>query len=78
MADYDTQGKSFTPPWSRIQSLGEMTTAAGINFDEFIQCIKEGHEVIEMAQRFQVSPATIDSLQQHFFKYGIASVIGGD
>jgi hypothetical protein len=66
------------PPWSRIPSLAEMTSEAGIDFDCFVQCIKENQPIDEMAEQFKVSQTTIESLQDHFIKYGISSVIGGD
>lgn len=66
------------PPWSRVPSLVEMTTEAGIDYDHFIACIKDGLSEREMAVRFGVSDATIISLCDHFWHYGISSVIGGD
>lgn len=66
------------PPWSRIQGLNEMTREAGIDFDQFIQSIKDQASIADMAEQFQVSEKTIQSLQDHFFSYGIGSVQGGD
>jgi hypothetical protein len=66
------------PPWSRIPSLAEMTSEAGIDFDCFVQCIKENRPIEQMAEQFKVSRITIESLQDHFIKYGISSVMGGD
>lgn len=77
MAD-DSKIQGSFPPWSRIPSLAEMTSEAGINFDCFIKSIKEGQTSEQMAEQFQVSRNTIESLQDHFFRYGISSVIGGD
>lgn len=74
----DIRGEFFTPPWSRIQALNEMTAEAGIDFDEFILAIEQGQSVEEMTDKFKVSSSTIESLQQHFYRYGISSVIGGD
>lgn len=65
-------------PWSRIPSLVEMTQEAGVDFDEFIACIKDDMSVEEMAEKFQVSKSTINILKEHFMHYGISSVIGGD
>ncbi|MEA1960005.1 MAG: helix-turn-helix domain-containing protein [Bacillota bacterium] len=70
--------QSFTPPWSRTQSLQELTSEAGINFDAFIDCMKENKSIDEMAKQFQVQNETIESLEEYFLKYGISSVIGGD
>ena len=66
------------PPWSRTISLPEMTKEAGIDFDEFIACIKDDQTIEEMSQKFEVSEPTIKQLQEHFFRYGISSVMGGD
>ena len=55
-----------------------MTAEAGIDFDEFIACIKDDVSVEEMSQKFAVSPKTINILKEHFIHYGISSVIGGD
>lgn len=73
------QNESYPyPPWSRTVSLVEMTAEAGIDFDEFIACIKDDVSVEEMSQKFAVSPKTINILKEHFIHYGISSVIGGD
>ena len=66
------------PPWSRTVSLNEMTAEAGIDFDQFVSCIEQGLSNQQMAERFGVSEAGIQSLTKHFFQYGIGSVIGGD
>lgn len=66
------------PPWSRIPSIVEMTAEAGIDYDEFTAFLKEGLSEAEMARRFGVKEATITSLTDHFWHYGVGSVIGGD
>lgn len=77
--DYsDANGTGRWPPWSRIQGLNEMTAEAGVDFDQFIESINNQESISDMAERFQVSPATIESLQDHFYRYGIGSVQGGD
>ncbi|MDD2585197.1 MAG: helix-turn-helix domain-containing protein [Syntrophomonadaceae bacterium] len=70
--------KGSFPPWSRIPSLKEMTEETGIDFDKFVDCIKEGVSTVEMASMFDVSSQTIENLRGHFYKYGISSVMGGD
>lgn len=70
--------KGSFPPWSRIPSLKEMTEETGINFDEFINSIEKNLSNEDMAEQFDVSSKTINSLKEHFYKYGISSVIGGD
>jgi len=66
------------PPWSRIPSLVEMTTEAGIDYDQFTASLKQGLSEAEMAKRFGVKEETINSLTDHFWHYGVGSVIGGD
>jgi hypothetical protein len=73
--DYDPG--SF-PPWSRIPSLKEMTAEAGVDFDQFILLIQMGCTTGQIAQSLQISEKTAMLLKEHFFKYGISSVIGGD
>ena len=67
-----------TPPWSLQESLVEMTATAGIDYDKFVACMREDFTLDELAQRFQVSEATIKCLQDHFITHGISSVVGGD
>lgn len=71
-------GSGRWPPWSRIQALNEMTEEAGIDFDQFIESIRNQASIAEMAEKFQVSQGTIECLQDHFLRYGIGSVQGGD
>jgi selenophosphate synthase len=66
------------PPWSRIPSLQEMTEEAGIDFEVFIESIENNSTSKEMAEKFKVSESTITVLKEHFYKYGISSVMGGD
>jgi hypothetical protein len=78
MALLGENGTGRWPPWSRMQSLNEMTEEAGIDFDQFIESIKNQASIAQMSEQFQVSEKTIESLQDHFFHYGIGSVQGGD
>lgn len=78
MANIQDDGRGSFPPWSRIQSLNEMTADAGIDFDQFIKSLAEGQSTAEMAELFGVSEAAVISLNEHFIKYGISSVMGGD
>lgn len=70
--------QSFTPPWSRIQSLSELTAEAGIDYDAFLKAIQEQKTAEEMAREFDVQLKTIQSLQDYFEHYGLSSVMGGD
>ena len=71
-------GKGSFPPWSRIPGFNEMCEETGIDFDSFIEDIKNGSGLEDMAVKYGVSMETISLLQEHFIKYGLSSVIGGD
>ncbi|MGI5911206.1 MAG: helix-turn-helix domain-containing protein [Syntrophomonadaceae bacterium] len=70
--------KGSYPPWSRVPALNEMCQEAGIDFDSFISDLKVGTGINDMAEKYGVSINTISLLEEHFMKYGISSVIGGD
>ena len=71
-------GKGSFPPWSRMPGLNEMCEEAGVDFDSFIEDIKNGAGLEDMAVKYGVSTETISLLQEHFIKYGLSSVMGGD
>lgn len=70
--------QSFGPPWGWQPSLEAMVEDVGIDFDEFIQSLKNNESDEEMASRFGQSVATICRLRDHFERFGIDSVIGQD
>lgn len=72
------QGIGRFPPWSRVPSIVEMTAEAGIDYDQFTACLKQGLSEADMAVRFGVREETISSLADHFWHYGVGSVMGGD
>ena len=74
---YDN-GKGSFPPWSRIPGLNEMCGEAGVDFDSFIEDIKNGTRLEDMTAKYGVSMETMSLLQEHFIKYGLSSVMGGD
>jgi len=65
-------------PWGIGPSLKEMTDEAGIDFDSFIDSLKNNLSDQEMAQKFNVSEKTIISLRDHFTTRGLDSVMGQD
>ncbi len=71
-------GKGSFPPWSRIPGLNEMCAEAGVDFHSFIEDIKNGTSANDMADKYKVSTDTIILLKEHFIKYGLSSVMGGD
>ena len=71
-------GKGSFPPWSRIPGLNEMCEEAGVDFDSFIEDLKIGASLDDMAIKYGVNIDTMSLLQEHFMKYGLSSVTGGD
>jgi len=65
-------------PWSSEPSLKEMTREAGIDFDRFIDRLKEDKTDVEMAKEFDVSEKLIKHLREHFYTHGIGSIVGRD
>lgn len=65
-------------PWSLEPSLKEKTDELGIDFDRFIEGLKNDTSVNEMAEKFQVSPETLSALKEHFIRLGIQSIVGQD
>ena len=59
------KGQGSFPPWSRIHSLDEMSREAGVDFDELLDCIKNGKSKEEIEEEFRVSEETVESLHQH-------------
>lgn len=72
------QGTGSWPPWGRGPGLKEMTQEVGIDFDQFIECLRLNRTDAEMAVEFDVSEKTITCLRNHFERYGLDSVMGGD
>ncbi len=78
MKQTDDEKKGSFPPWSRVPSLEEMTREAGIDPVEFLQNIQAGCDNQKLADKFKVSPETIECLYNHFLHYGVGSIMGGD
>ncbi|MEW6182784.1 MAG: helix-turn-helix domain-containing protein [Bacillota bacterium] len=66
------------PPWSTQPSLKIKTEEVGVNFDRFISGLKNNHTDSDMADEFNVPVGIITNLREHFMRYGIDSVVGGD
>lgn len=76
--NYDNHDKGSYPPWSRIPSFIEMTAEIGVDHDLFIHLIEKGETIEAIANQMEISEKTVESLYEHFMRYGISSVIGGD
>jgi hypothetical protein len=66
------------PPWSRIPSVEEMAAEVGIDGAEFLHSLGSGLDLEQLAEKFEVSPKTIEHLYDHFMHYGVGSIMGGD
>lgn len=65
-------------PWSTEPSLKSKTEEVGIDFDQFIEGLKENKTDAEMAEEFDVTEKLIYHLRDHFTRYGIGSIMGQD
>lgn len=65
-------------PWGLEPSLKEKTDELGIDFDRFIEGLKNNKSDKVMAQEFNVSQEAIISLREHFTHLGIQSIVGRD
>ncbi len=65
-------------PWSSEPSLKEMTREVGVDFDRFIEGIKDEQSDSEMAQEFDVPEESIYHLRDHFYTHGVHSIVGQD
>ncbi|QGT99226.1 hypothetical protein SYNTR_0633 [Candidatus Syntrophocurvum alkaliphilum] len=66
------------PPWSVRPSINELAEEAGIDADMLIDYLGQGLSNNEIANKFGVSEKIIKNLSEHFYRYGLGSVQGGD
>jgi hypothetical protein len=66
------------PPWSVQPSLKAMVEDVGIDFDTFLDGLKDGKTDQEIAVQAGVSLKVISQFREHFEKYGIDSIMGQD
>ncbi len=55
-----------------------MAEEVGVDFDDLIDAIAEDLSPQGISQKFEISEELAGNLKEHFFKYGIGSVMGGD
>ena len=65
-------------PWSTEPSLKAMTEEVGIDFNHFIDMLKNDKSDMEMAKEFEVTEKTVYYLRDHFVHYGLGSIMGQD
>lgn len=65
-------------PWGLEPSLKEKTDELGIDFDKFIEGLKDNKGDKTMADEFNVSTESILALREHFERLGVQSIVGRD
>ncbi len=65
-------------PWSTEPSIKFMTEEVGIDFDGFIEGLRDGRSDVEMAEDYNVTEKLIYHLRDHFMRYGLGHVMGQD
>ncbi len=65
-------------PWSTEPSLKEKTDELGVDFDRFIEGLKNSRPDAEMAAEFGISEKAVKHLRDHFMTRGLGSVMGQD
>lgn len=65
-------------PWTTEPSLVTKTEEVGIDFDKFIEGLKNDKTDAEMAEEFGVTKKTISYLREHFMTHGVGSTMGQD
>lgn len=73
--------EDYTPsrvPWSTEPSLKFKTDEVGIDFDDFIDGLKDGKSDVEMAGEFDVTEKLIYHLRDHFMRNGLGHIMGQD
>ena len=78
MNDYREQSDGHGPPWGWQPSLEHMAREAGVDFNRFLELVKQQVAEDQMAAVLRVSPQTIRSLKDHFMSFGVDSVQGQD
>lgn len=65
-------------PWSTEPSLKQKTDELGINFDRFIEGIRDDRADAEMADELGISEKAVKHLRDHFMTHGVGSIMGQD
>lgn len=69
-------GATPSAPWGMEPSLEAMCEEAGVDFEQFLDSVKQNKSDTDMADAFGVKELTIFSLRDHFERHGIDSVAG--
>lgn len=75
--DGDNQSYFDFAPWSMDSSLKEKTGEVGVNYDAFIEGLRNNQGDMEMAKEFAVPEGTIRNLRKQFeSEIGLNSIMG--
>ncbi len=66
------------PPWGWQPSLQFMAVEVGIDFDRFMELLRQQASDEEMSAALGASPEIVKRLREHFEAFGIDSVVGQD
>jgi hypothetical protein len=78
MNEFSDQPDGHGPPWGWQLSLEYIARVAGVDFNQFLELIKEQATDDKMSAILGVSPRTIRNLREHFAEFGLDSVQGQD
>lgn len=65
-------------PWSTEPSLKSKAEDVGVDFDDFIQGLRDNKPDDEMALELGVPANVITGLKNHFMRKGLDSIMGQD
>lgn len=65
-------------PWSTEPSLKAMTEEVGVDFNHFIDMMKNDKSDMEIAQEFGITEKCAFYLKDHFIHKGLGSIMGQD
>jgi hypothetical protein len=78
MSEFSEQPDGHGPPWGWQPSLEYMARVAGVDFNQFLELIKEQTPDDRISATLGVSPQTVRNLREHFAEFGLDSVHGQD
>lgn len=74
----ESQFSTSGAPWGLEPSLEARCEEVGIDFDDFIEGLKNNKTDAELSSQFDVTETTISSLREFFVHNGIDTTVGQD
>lgn len=78
MDELRDQPDGHGPPWGWQPSLEYMAREAGVDFNRFLELVKEQVPDDQISAMLGVSPRVVRSLKEYFAGFGLDSVQGQD